>query len=271
MAEGLTIVPISGLGNRIRVVASVCVAARHISLPIRLVWRPARDFRAGFYDLFAPIPVGEVPIESGGWADEPATKRNFFLPMLLRKRIYEEEWRCFRPNSDFSLIKAAQEHTSLYLDTCYALGPYSSTDVRRLFRPTPELSEKINEVTHLFHGITIGVHIRRTDNLQAIRHSPVSAFRQRIDNMLQSGKADSIFLSTDSEEVRQYFLHTYGNRLITRKPILNRNKLDGIRDAVIDLWALSRTKRILGSYYSSFSETAAEIGDIPLDIITKQA
>ena len=48
---------------------------------------------------------------------------------------------------------------------------------------------------------------------------------------------------------------------------LVRNKKIAIIQAVAELYLLSKTKMILGSYYSSFSELAAVIGDIKLEQI----
>ena len=104
----------------------------------------------------------------------------------------------------------------------------------------------------------------------AIRFSPLSAFRQKIDQLLECEAFNQIFLCTDDEQVRQYFKKTYGNRLLTRQVEISRDSLLGIQNAVIDLWSLAQTRRIVGSYYSSFSETAAEISGIPLDIIYQQ-
>jgi hypothetical protein len=42
-----------------------------------------------------------------------------------------------------------------------------------------------------------------------------------------------------------------------------------MNDAVTDFIALSRCKKILGSYASSFSELAALYGDVPLEVITE--
>ena len=40
-----------------------------------------------------------------------------------------------------------------------------------------------------------------------------------------------------------------------------------MQEAAIQLWSLARTRRLLGSYWSSFSDMAAEIGGIPLHIV----
>jgi hypothetical protein len=42
---------------------------------------------------------------------------------------------------------------------------------------------------------------------------------------------------------------------------LNRNSQQGITDAVVDMFCLSKTKYIYGSYWSSFSDIASVIGD----------
>ena len=263
----ITIVPVSGLGNRMRVVASAVVAAPHVEGGIRVVWQPAWDCKASFNDLFLPLGKEEgVEIERGSLLDAPATKQNLLIPLLLRKRRYDAEYRCFRPEADFQLPDFVG-HRRVYMDTCYALGPYEAGDVRRLFRPVPELQERIVATTSKFAPTTIGVHIRRKDNLKAIRYSPLTAFRKRIDGLLASGEAESVFLCTDDDHVKQYFREIYGKRLITRRVNTNRNSADGIRDAVVDLYSLAATNHIIGSYYSSFSETAAELSDASFEVM----
>ena len=42
-----------------------------------------------------------------------------------------------------------------------------------------------------------------------------------------------------------------------------------IDEAVVDLFCLAHTRRVIGSYWSSFSDMAAEISGIPLEIAGK--
>jgi hypothetical protein len=42
----------------------------------------------------------------------------------------------------------------------------------------------------------------------------------------------------------------------------DRDSADGVVQAAVELYALSRTQRVYGSYWSSFSHTAAHIGGI---------
>lgn len=138
--------------------------------------------------------------------------------------------------------------------------------MRRCFRPLPELRDHIAGISSQYTPRTLGVHVRRTDNVTAIRRSPLIAFRRRIDRLLDDGMADTLFLCTDSDEVRRYFRETYGRRVLTRQIEVHRDTLQGMRDAVIDLWCLALTSRILGSYYSSFSEIAAELTGVPFEV-----
>ena len=55
--------------------------------------------------------------------------------------------------------------------------------------------------------------------------------------------------------------------MITTDAELQRNTLTGMQDAVVDLWCLAATSLVVGSYYSSFSDTATELGGQPLEII----
>lgn len=317
MEQKLTVVPMSGLGNRMRVVASVVTAANDIEGRIRLVWQSTWDCRARFSDLFVPLeeeqsadteslstvlaskktasegakisseqikktsesfqkdtdlflPLSEnrLTIENGDFRDRVATKRNLWLPLIYRRFHYGHEVRNFQPSGTPDLASMTRRWPSLYIATCYALAPYRPEILRRCFRPLPELCDHIAGMTSQYGRCTLGVHVRRTDNTTAIRRSPLSAFRQRIDRMIDSGMADTIFLSTDSTDVRRYFLETYGHRVLTRRIEVRRDTLQGMRDAVIDLWCLALTNRILGSFYSSFSEIAAELTGVPFEVAT---
>lgn len=49
--------------------------------------------------------------------------------------------------------------------------------------------------------------------------------------------------------------------------VLSRNSVAGMVDGAIDLYCLAATRRIIGSYWNSYSEIAAELGGIDLEIV----
>jgi hypothetical protein len=77
-----------------------------------------------------------------------------------------------------------------------------------------------------------------------------------------------IFILEDPVTEKAILIKKFGSRIITSKGAATRNTTEGIQDAVVDLYALSRTHKILGSFYSSFSEIAAQLGSCELQILT---
>jgi hypothetical protein len=57
------------------------------------------------------------------------------------------------------------------------------------------------------------------------------------------------------------------DRIIFHKKVFGRSVTKGVKDAVVDLFCLSRTSKILGSYFSSFSQIAGRLGNIPVEIL----
>jgi len=57
----------------------------------------------------------------------------------------------------------------------------------------------------------------------------------------------------------------FGDRIIVLPDVdTSRNSVRGMQDALVELYVLSRTNKIFGSHQSSYSETAAQIGNYSL-------
>ena len=77
----------------------------------------------------------------------------------------------------------------------------------------------------------------------------------------------AFFLATDCAETEERFRGSYGAALVTNPakrfvPSVLGQPKDNQYDAVIDLFTLARTQRILGTYFSTFSMVAAVLGGI---------
>ena len=82
--------------------------------------------------------------------------------------------------------------------------------------------------------------------------------------------ANTVFyLATDSEEEKRQLKQLFGQRLHCADQQAERGTLQGMEDALTEMYLLAGTSRILGSAASTYSMTAATIGHIPLEIITK--
>ena len=79
------------------------------------------------------------------------------------------------------------------------------------------------------------------------------------------------YLATDDFAVKNEICRRFGGKVLTLPTPTCRKSLAGIQNAVVDLWCLAHTKRLIGSYWSSFTDTAAELGRIPVTIVRKSA
>ena len=113
------------------------------------------------------------------------------------------------------------------------------------------------------------MHIRRTDHLDAIEESPLDAFITAMREKLDAEPGTNYFLATDDEQVEFLLMKLFPTKIIVHKKEFTRQSIQGIKDAVVDLYCLSATAGIYGSYFSSFSDIAARIGNIPLHVIRR--
>ena len=152
----------------------------------------------------------------------------------------------------------------LYISTCSSF--FTANHSLQLV-PVKNLQQQIQALYSTFGRYVVGVHIRRTDNRYSIQGSPTSAFISRMQIEQQINPDAVFFLATDDPEEEQILkLHFPGKIITYRKKCLCRREPTAICDALIDLYCLSKTKKIIGSYWSSFSEQAALLGGCELII-----
>ena len=113
------------------------------------------------------------------------------------------------------------------------------------------------------------MHIRRTDHKQAMVHSPVELFYDRIASDVARDPTIQFLLCTDDPNVKATLKARYPNNIRTRENVLARYDKGGVADGIVDLWLLSKTKKIYGTFPSSFSLVASKIGGIELEWIKK--
>jgi hypothetical protein len=134
-------------------------------------------------------------------------------------------------------------------------------------RPVPRLQAIIDSHVSTI-GRTIGVHVRRTDNRYARDHSPLDMFIDLMRREVAQDDASRFFVATDSPEAEGHLRGEFPGRIcMHEKRSLDRNDPLAIEDAVIDLYCLARCRKLIGSYWSSFSETAWQLGGIEKTIV----
>jgi hypothetical protein len=109
---------------------------------------------------------------------------------------------------------------------------------------------------------TIGLHIRRTDDVHAAKrwgnYSSDELFHKIIKDELDKNSETKFYLSTDNDETQNIFKESYPKNIIYYKKI---DKSDNLRqtllkDAGVDLYLLSRCHHVEGSFHSTFTRIA---------------
>lgn len=286
-----TIILEGGLGNRMRVAASAYAMAKRTGIPMRVLWTKQWGMNCRFDDLFTltPDPSAQGAGSSFSLRDARGfekllfarpTLKNLHAPRLLQRLCYRhiiyapQIWYLNRDGFDYEAwFRQGGTLMTAYRDFC----PWTSDDLRLLFRPNDDVRRLIDERCRDFTANTIGIHIRRTDHQQAIDESPLELFIEAIDREQESssrmaaydGAPFSIYLATDDEATKAALRRRYGKRVITSEAEATRESTDGIRDALVEMYALSRTRQIYGSAGSTFSPIAACLGDVPITILQR--
>jgi hypothetical protein len=247
----LVLRPVGGLCNRMLAIASAIQLAKDSNKSLKVIWERDAMLNASFDDLFKPLSL-DIPIvetQSDQTLIERVWKR--LLHISYDKIIYLTTLAT-NQISPSSIVN--QKKILIYgANRFYELG-----DLSGLFISKDEISNLINIQKKRLGSTAIGLHIRRTDHKYSISNSPTQLFIDRIEKEIESDPDVVFFLATDEPEEEKLLTSIFPNKIITfAKKTLNRNEKEGIRDALVDLMCLAHCVRIYGSYYSSFSFTAA--------------
>ncbi len=277
MRDHLDINAIGGLCNRMRAIATACRLASASNRRLRVIWHSNDELRAPFNELFCPLPDDITLYEPSDveyalkW--EMPRKKNLYASTIYQTLAYKAVY------SDTSnLIGYCGRDEALRQEICsmkgniliisgLSIGGYDAERMRMMFKPSQAVAKIIESRTSRFDAHTVGVHIRRTDNVRSIEDSPLHLFVGEMERILQQEPLTRFFLATDDAGVMRELTGRFGDKIICGDDNVSRDTLRGMMHATADLWALASTSRILGSFYSSFTDLAAVLGDTPLQIM----
>lgn len=261
----LTIAPVGGLCNRMRALNASLAIASEFGSRVELVWYLDRSLNCRFDELFAiPGDLAKIiTIDMHGSLGVLAKKLLIARRSWLGRHLYDQDFIAAAMNSGRDLHRdfAGKD---VFIETCSAYYPCANFD---RFTPVAALAEKISSYAELVAD-AVGIHLRRTDNHKSLQYSSVDQFVAKMQELLATGRCRRFFLATDSPADESYLKDIFGERLVTHeKTAYDRNVSAAIKDALVDLYCLAKCRVIIGSHWSSFSETAAKIGNRELLII----
>lgn len=261
----IKLIPYAGLGNRMRVIASVYKYAIMNSCELTIYWNKEKGLNALYYRLFKPVKGLNIKDSRlcDFFVNNYPCAYNLFIPKIVDVVFRRKSFYAIGIDKLDEIVRA---NASINVSTYSQQGDLYP--LSELFVPTDEIMDIINSIKSRFGKTTIGVHIRRTDNKQAQNCSTVELFVKKFEELFESAPDTKIFLCTDDILVKNEIIKKFGKkRIITYDSTLNRHSFKGIRDAVVELYTLASTNKIWGSFYSSYTEMASALFGTELEII----
>ena len=269
----IKIIPTGGLGNRMRAIASGITIAKHYQASVEVLWNVRKGLHAEFAQLFCPLDDSSILMTTNtSWLYNIEFRKEYLLRLpVLRltssKVLYNFNTYDEKGMDIFQTIGSKKLNELLLISGNAMCKDY---DMKNIFVPCKDIQNDIEKVLSRFSDNTIGVHIRRTDNKESIKLSPLTTFYSLMDAEIAKDTSVQFYLATDDDKVKHEMIKQFPNRIITQFEKADRNSIEGMRFAVNDLYCLSRTKKIIGSLYSSYSHIASELGGIPIEYATKK-
>lgn len=282
MKSGKLIVqPMGGLANRMRVIGKLRMVANEAHVPMEVLWVSNKDVGAEWREIFEQ-PMDFVIREISG------PYRHEYYSAKWYKNIHHYLWAWLHRYTwlPYNIVEKLDEDTSedglqklfnqwiaqlqsgkiLYISTGDNFG--EDYDIS-IFKPIATLQKETDAFLPSDKEV-YGIHIRRTDNAWAIENSPLELFENKVASILKAEPEALFYLASDDADTIAHFQKRFGDAILSRPKTYGRTTVRGIQDAIIEMWLLSKTRKIFGSFYSSYSGMAAKIGNIDLEILKKQ-
>lgn len=274
----LYIEPCAGLGNRFIAMASAYYAARETHQPLTVVWKKESVLAASSKSLFRlPSDIRIVEISQLGLRQNALEqiKSNAVLTTLHKRCgliMSCDDIAALYAKGGFENIRTLlAKFPNVYIKATNPFYDLSNIPTPLSFiKPAPAVNERV--IKTMGNDKYIGVHVRRTDHVEAIQNSPLELFIEKMKGCIAENPDARFYVATDDNSVLAELEKTFPGKITTLKDrYLARDYEQGIIDAYIEMLCLSRCEKILGSYNSTFSSMAAMIGNIPLEVVSIKA
>ena len=279
-----------GVGNRVIPIGCTLSLADELGYPAVVFWSRGKDTDTGgarFADLFdsdnLPFKLIDGGYEAWAMGERPLREKNYrSLSRRIIKRLlwYTGDYKRF-PRRILKRLLYSQFNVifSIFPPDVHVLMERSATDFleyRKILiksfvafrygcdlswlKPAPHIVPRIVELKKQFAPNTVGVHLRGTD--LSVR-APIEEYIVRMRAEVELNPNVEFFFTSDGDESEKEIIDLFGDRLIRTKSQARRKTIQGQQDAVVDLFGLAATSRIIGPEFSTFSLTAAMLSERP--------
>ncbi len=249
-----------GLGNRLRALIGYHAMSQLLKVPFYLCWIPDEECDASFSDLFESTVV---------------TLEFHELAELARSRhvtVFGEPTPEFPDRAPW-FHEIFRRHMASF--TPWPEFMHSVVSSLRNVTPTDHILETVNEFS-LFHDLSnaVGFHIRHMDNVTThyrrwseqfsdFHPGSISLIQGFVDAINDAVTKSPVLLVTDNKEIEASLVQRYDKRIfVFQKQYISSpvGRTSSIQEALIEMMLLGRCKKVVGTYYSSFSKFSAMWG-----------
>ena len=237
----------AGFANRVRALVSGICLAEDLQIPLVIHWFPmspecACRFQSVLDPESLPKTVKIVPEDT----------------YMAKEVLSREDWDVYYNKWDAKSDIYIKSYGIFYTNSHW-------NDHLRSIRPSSLVKQHLNRrCASVPWERAMGIHIRRGDNKKSIEGSPLSAFRQKMRNDMNS----FFVVCTDDAATKEALMVEFGDRCVFPATVLSRKTEEGMIQGVADFFALTKCTHIWGSVHSSFTEIAGRYGNIPFDLMT---
>lgn len=255
----LIIQPIGGLCNRMRAINSARMLAEKRKEKLTVIWFVNPELGCPFEKIFEPTDAFKVINIYSKWNIKKLWYQ--ITAFLFGVFLNNESIRSHKGDGTLEEPFASSLGAYVYIATeehFYPCHDYSP------FVPASEVQDKIDGKKKELGRHAVGVHIRRTDNMPAIGKSSTQSFIESMKQEMDDNPDTMFYLATDDFSEEEALRERFPGRIISNQERdLSRDSVAGIQDAMVDLYCLASTRKIIGSFFSSFTDIAADMRQIP--------
>jgi hypothetical protein len=269
--KGIISINLGGISNRVKCLISVWRLSEKYNRKLILYWPLNHTCGAKFSDLFENKinQIGEEELNRINKKDI-----QIFGSDLVAIRDCQKKYMIsgtFRllltPNELSKYPGLIKEGIDLKFSDIPEEVKRNIIEYLKKLEPLKSIKKELNSFQKKYNlKSMVGVHIRRGDFADRPtspgKVSSDEKFIERMNELIKEKPETRFFLCTDSKEMEEKLETIFPGKIIKfTKTSLKRTDVRATQEGLIDLLLLSKTKQILGTYRSTFTEMAWWFGE----------
>lgn len=257
-----------GISNRIKCLISSMKLAEKTNRNLILYWPKDEACNCNFSDLFES-KIKEISKEE---LRTIIQNKNYKLCQSNFRNINDKKEFILIDNSKFEGF--SQEDIQLKFNETPKEVTTEILPYLKILKVKKEILIQVNKfIKKEFSKSIVGIHIRRGDfkKLNIGNVSTDEKFIEEIKKEIEKNKSVKFFVATEDKNTEIKFKQIFGNKIITYPKRTSKREDEGsVEEALTEMLILSRTKNIIGSYGSTFTEMVWFFGGCkqPIKIVT---